>query len=283
MEKIDLMMNGIPGNVVTTIAGHIQKDPRFNLLPFSMTGPEITAKTHILGRTPIELIRPDRRDTVIKEIKKKFRKFICIDFTHPTAVNDNARFYVANDIPFVMGTTGGDRAMLQETVLSGPVPAVIAPNMAKQIVGFQAMMEYAATTFPDLFKGYTLTIRESHQHTKADTSGTARAMVGYFNHLGIPFSEKEIHQERDPAIQENVWKIPEQYLNGHAWHTYTLTSPDNTVCFEFSHHINGRDIYAQGTMDAAVFLHSRWKRQEGKKRKGEIYTMMDVLKGYSKR
>lgn len=279
MEKIHVMMNGIPGNVVTTIAGHIQDDPRFKLLPFAMTGPEITAKTHTIGQTSIELIRPEHRDSAIKEIKKKFNEFICIDFTHPTAVNDNVQFYVDNEVPFIMGTTGGDRELLQETILSGNIPAVIAPNMAKQIVGFQAMMEYAAATFPDLFKDYNLTIRESHQQTKADTSGTAKAMVGYFNHLGIPFSDSDIHQERDPVIQKNVWKIPAQYINGHAWHTYTLTSPDSTVCFEFSHNINGRDIYAQGTMDAAAFLHSRLKQQGDETTKGRIYTMIDVLKG----
>jgi len=279
MEKIHVMMNGIPGNVVTTIAGHIQNDPRFKLLPFAMTGPEITVDNYTLGQTTIELIRPDHRDTAIKEIKEKFKKFICIDFTHPTAVNDNVQFYVDNEVPFVMGTTGGDRELLHETILSGNISAVIAPNMAKQIVGFQAMMEYAATTFPDLFKDYSLTIRESHQKTKADTSGTAKAMVNYFNQLGIPFSDKDIHQERDPAIQKNVWKIPEQHLNGHAWHTYTLTSPDNTVCFEFSHNINGRDIYAQGTMDAAIFLHSKLKQQDYQTTNGKIYTMIDVLKG----
>ena len=279
MEKIDVMMNGIPGNVVTTIAGHIQKDPRFELIPYAMTGPEITAETHLLGDMTIDLIPPDRRETAIKEIRKTFTDFICIDFTHPSAVNDNAKFYVANNIPFIMGTTGGDRDQLHKTVLSGKIPAIIAPNMAKQIVGFQAMMEYAANTFPDLFKGYTLNIRESHQAGKADTSGTAKAMVHYFNHLGIPFSETDIQMERDPEIQKNVWKIPEPHLNGHAWHTYTLTSPDNTVCFEFTHNINGRDIYAQGTMDAAVFLHNQLKKTDSKTIKGKVYTMIDVLKG----
>ncbi len=278
MEKIQVMMNGIPGNVVTTIAGHIQNDPRFELLPYAMTGPEITAETHILGDTEIRLIRPEDRDDAMEKIKKDFPDFICIDFTHPTAVNDNAKFYVTHSIPFVMGTTGGDRKKLNETILSGTTPAVIAPNMAKQIVGFQAMMEYAATTFPDLFKDYSLTVRESHQKTKADTSGTAKAMVGYFNRLGIPFTDSDIHQERDPDIQKNQWKIPEQHINGHAWHTYTLTSPDHTVCFEFTHNINGRDIYAQGTMDAAIFLHGKLRGMEGKPAKGQIFTMIDVLK-----
>ena len=45
-----------------------------------------------------------------------------------------------------MGTTGGDQG-LEDTVRTSSI-LVIAPNMAKQIVGFQAMMEYAANKFP---------------------------------------------------------------------------------------------------------------------------------------
>ena len=215
----------------------------------------------------------------MKPLKKKFPGFISIDFTHPSAVNSNAEFYVKHSLPFVMGTTGGNREKLEKSVLSGKIPAVIAPNMAKQIVGFQAMMEYAAKTFPDLFKGYNLTIKESHQKGKADTSGTAKAMVKYFNQLGIPFSEKDIIKERDPERQKNVWKIPEKYLTGHGWHTYTLTSDDNTVTFRFQHNINGRDIYVNGTLDGVIFLYNRLTDKKADKYgKGVVYTMIDVLK-----
>jgi 4-hydroxy-tetrahydrodipicolinate reductase len=147
--------------------------------------------------------------------------------------------------------------------------------MAKQIVAFQAMMAYAADRFPGLFKGYTLEIRESHQKGKADTSGTAKAMVAYFNRLGVPFTAEQIQMERDPKIQRTHWKIPEAHLSGHGWHTYTLTSPDKTVRFEFTHNVNGRKIYALGTQDAIVFLHQKVAAGE----KGKVYSMIDVLEG----
>jgi 4-hydroxy-tetrahydrodipicolinate reductase len=147
--------------------------------------------------------------------------------------------------------------------------------MAKQIVGFQAMMEYAANTFPDLFKGYSLKIKESHQKGKADTSGTAKAMVRYFTSLGLAFAENDIIKERDPDIQKTVWGIPERYLEGHGWHTYSLHSADKTVRFEFTHNVNGRDIYAQGTLDALVYLGK--KVAEGAQ--GQVFSMIDVLKG----
>jgi 4-hydroxy-tetrahydrodipicolinate reductase len=69
--------------------------------------------------------------------------------------------------------------------------------------------------------------------------------------------------------------IPKEYLTGHGWHTYTLISGDNTVRFEFSHHVNGRDVYAKGTLDALVYLSARI----GEGTKGKVYTMIDVLKG----
>ena len=201
-----------------------------------------------------------------------------VDFTHPSAVNPNAEFYCQVGLPFVMGTTGGDRQKLVEAVTSSSITAVIAPNMAKQIVGFQAMMEYAANTFPALFEGYTLEIKESHQHGKADTSGTAKAMVAYFNHLGIPFSEDQIVKMRDPEIQQTHWGIDEEYLTGHGWHTYTLVSEDRTVRFEFTHNINGREIYGRGTLDALLYLSEKVEAGVS----GKVFTMIDVLKGSRK-
>lgn len=46
-----------------------------------------------------------------------------------------------------------------------------------QVVAFLAMMEYMGNTFPGAFNGYTLSTVESHQASKVDTSGTAKAVV----------------------------------------------------------------------------------------------------------
>jgi hypothetical protein len=46
---------------------------------------------------------------------------------------DNALFYVENQIPFVMGTTGGDREKLIEDTTAAGSYAVIAPQMGKQV------------------------------------------------------------------------------------------------------------------------------------------------------
>lgn len=274
MNPIQIMLNGLPGKVATIIAAHALQDERITLLPYSLTGPEIEIDRCTISGTSIELIRPADRERRLSTVIDHHRDFISVDYTHPSSVNANAEFYCRHGLPFVMGTTGGDRERLNQTVLGSTICAVIAPNMAKQIVGFQAMMEYAADTFPGIFKGYALTIRESHQAAKADTSGTAKAMVTYFNRMGVEFTPQDIAMERDPKVQREQWGIPETCLSGHGWHTYRLTSPDKTVVFEFQHNVNGRDIYAEGTLDAVRFLAKKLKTGAS----GRIFTMIDVLK-----
>ena len=275
MNRIKIMVNGIPGNMAVNVAKHVLDDERFELIPHSFTGPEIAETQYVIDSLSITLIQPEKKKQAVTGIVDREVSFISVDYTHPLAVNGNAEFYCKHNLPFVMGTTGGDRKLLEDTIKKSSIPAVVAPNMAKQIVGFQAMMEYGAKSFPGLFKGYSLTVRESHQKGKADTSGTAKAMIRYFNELGIPFTEEEIIKERDPETQKAKLGIPEKYLSGHGWHTYTLISEDQTVRFEFTHNVNGRDIYAKGTLDAISYLQKRI--EEGAK--GRMFTMIDVLKG----
>ena len=283
----------------------------------------------------------------------KYPDLVVVDYTLPSAVNENAAFYCANALPFVMGTTGGDRDRLLADVAAAGSYAVIAPNMGKQIVAFQVggggggrggqvwggwrvrrmkssrvkflnpsavdagallplslppptlpplydpafvllsafalaaflqtMMEMMAQRFPGCFAGYRLAVAESHQRTKVDTSGTAKAVVHSLNKMGLDFSEvrgaavgavgimcgggsaggmavacmhtfecdaasaspptstsppcppaclplqDQIEKVRRPEEQMGRMGVPESHVDsGHAFHTYTLTSPDGS-------------------------------------------------------
>merc|ERR1712048_496656 len=134
-------------------------------------------------------------------------------------------------------------------------------------------MERMASDFPGAFGGYKMSLVESHQTTKADTSGTAKAMVSSFNSLGVePFAVDDIKKVRDVKEQESMG-VPKESLTGHAWHTYTLTSSDGSVQFEFKHNVCGRRTYAEGVADAVGFLAE--KVQAGSKKR--VFSMIDVL------
>ena len=271
-NRIKVIVNGLPGKMASEVALAVSKAEDLSLAYYSLTGAGMPSELpieHPLRWTEMKLIGPHER-----EILGEGLDYISVDYTQPDSVNSNADFYCRHKLPFVMGTTGGDRKALEQRVKDSQICAVIAPNMAKPIVALQAMMKYAAENFAAYFKGYSLEIVESHQQGKKDTSGTAKAMVQYFNSMGIPFRDDQIIMIRDPEKQKEMG-VPAEYLSGHGWHTYTLKSDDGNVLFKFTHNVNGRSVYANGTLDAIRFLDKKVKVGE----KGKVYSMIDVLKG----
>lgn len=283
-SDIKVMVNGMPGPMATAAAEACLRKG-LSLSPFAMTGPDmeplsITVVDAVTGNhANVRLIPSSENDEILSQLEKTRSKFgddavLAIDYTHPSAVNSNAKFYAEQKIPFVMGTTGGDRDQLMKDMESFNASAVIAPNMGKQIVALQAGLEDLAKKFPSAFGDYKLHVRESHQKTKADTSGTAKAVVDSLKVLSgdDKYTYDDIEMIRDDDESKD-FGVKEEYINGHAFHTYTLTSPDGTVEFQLKHNVSGRTVYAEGTADAVKFLARKIENGEG----GKVYSMINVL------
>eukprot|EP00741_Cyanophora_paradoxa_P017733 tig00000203_g17127.t1 len=254
-SKPPVMVNGAPGKMGIDVSKAVLRRG-LTLVPYSLTGEDVQTASCDIGGVDVKLLRPSVREGAIDAIKQDFPSLIAVDYTHPTAVIPNAEFYVKHNVPFVMGTTGGDRDALMKIVNDSKIYCVIAPNMGKQIVAFQAMMEYMANEFPGAFSGYKLKVVESHQSSKADTSGTAKAVVASFKKLGVEkFDVDDIEMVRDPVSQVSQMQVPEEFLLGHAFHTYSLISPDGTVSFEFKHNVSIFIRYGTG-VDAKRLLGS---------------------------
>ena len=280
MQKVQpVIISGLPGKMATLLAKAIEASEQFSLLSMGLTGPAMTKGGSVrVGDRQIRTYPPADRMSFLDSVpwtlgEDKAPPILIVDFTHPDAVLENAEFYCRHELPFVMGTTGGDRARLKQIVEESHVSAVIAPNMAAQVVALQAAIEYMANTFPGAFSKFLMEVEESHQKGKADTSGTAKALIAQFNKLGVPFDVSQVEMVRDPAQQFDMG-IPSQFLGGHGWHTYRLGSPDGTMQFQFVHNVSGRRPYVKGTMKALSFLTNQV--EEGAK--GRVFSMIDVLK-----
>jgi 4-hydroxy-tetrahydrodipicolinate reductase len=290
LEGVYVMVNGMPGPMATAAAEACLRKG-LNLAPTALTGPDVpphmvTVTDPVTAQSAQVRLVPaiqDNKEELVASIAGMRQaagggasNLLVIDFTHPSAVNDNARFYVEQRLPFVMGTTGGDRQRLADDVREGQLPCVISPNMGKQIVALQAALEDLATKYPGAFAGYSLAVTESHQVTKADTSGTALSVISSINKLLAPneqFSPTNVQLIRDEA-RALEFGVPETALKGHAFHTYQLTSPDGSVTFQLQHNVAGRTIYAEGTADAVKFLAKKLRQGTDPP---QIYTMMNVL------
>jgi len=214
------------------------------LVPVSFSAMEVPGGRLEICDREIQIHDPSESEKVLPSIIEEYPDLIVVDYTVPDAVNANAELYCKLGLPFVMGTTGGNRQLLHKTVQDANVYAVISPQMGKQVVAFLAAMEIMAEQFPGAFSGYKLEVMESHQATKLDVSGTAKAVISCFQKLGVSFDMDEVKLVRDPEEQVNVVGVPAEHLAGHAFHMYHLTSPDGTVSFEYQHNVCGRSIYA---------------------------------------
>jgi 4-hydroxy-tetrahydrodipicolinate reductase len=277
-----IMVNGMPGPMAVAAAEACLRKG-LKLAPVAMTGPDVeqqilTVTDSVTGiSSDVRLVPSSDMDEILACVVAQKeaagdKNLLAIDFTHPSAVNGNAKFYVTNNIPFVMGTTGGDREQLMLDVTDHF--CVVAPNMAKQIVAIQAALEDLANKYPGAFSGYSLDVIESHQKTKADTSGTAKALVDSIKVLAdIPqytYDDIRLVRGDDESLK---FGIPRSAVNGHAYHTYTLTSPDSTTQFVLQHNVQGRTIYAEGTADAVKFLSQKIKTSISPR----VFNMIDVL------
>jgi 4-hydroxy-tetrahydrodipicolinate reductase len=272
MPRISLLFSGLPGKMaaeVFQLAAEQLHALSLQLHPQGLCGSEKHSGFYEASGARVELL-PEANRAALQCPPGT----IAIDYSTPDAALRNIRFFVERDIPFIMGTTGFDRAEAVRLVEAGNVPAVIAPNMGIPILLIQRALSQLAYEFPGALQGYSVTIQESHQSTKKDTSGTAKALVNAFQQLGLPATTEAIQMVRDPEKQRRELSVPEEFLGGHAYHFYNVTSPDASVQLGLSHCIHGRRVYAEGTLKAVEFLAERMAKGV----RGECYSMEDVLR-----
>jgi len=274
MAKIVVMLAGVPGKMASLVATAVVAQPDMMLYPHALSeyfgvddfGPFGSSTRVILECT-------DRHEKTLKEARDTID--MVVDFTQPRSVDQDVQRYCRLGIPFVMGTTGGDREKMAQTVRESSISAVIAPNMATPVVMLQAMLRFAATNFPGALNGYKVVVRESHRESKPDLSGTALELLGLFKKLGATCPKENILMVRDKAFQRDSMLIPKEFLDAHAYHRYVLTSPDGTVVLGFEHNLLGNQAYVNGCLAAIRFLATK------KGTKGQVFPMPDVLMGAS--
>lgn len=270
MKNLKVMVAGLPGNMACLTASAIKRTQGMTLATVglshtkngSFTQPDfgvflVPVEEHVAG------IRKNNPDLIV-------------DFSRGSA-EANCKTYCELGVPFVMGATGGSRSIMEKMVKESQISAVIAPNMAPEIVVLQAMLEFAANTFPGVLSDYSLRIAESHQKGKADVSGTALVFEKLLNKMGAISNDDGIVSIRDPLIQEYILGINKIYLDAHAHHEYILESEDGTAHLGLIHNIDGRNSYVNGTIMAIRFLGERINLR------GSIFSMVDVLQNLNSR
>lgn len=244
-EKIPVLVAGLPGKMATLIAEGVEgTSAEFELLHIGLSSernslnptPLHAGKRLRTLKTYVGMWGPRDHLLALSEAKNTFApNVIAVDYTTPDTVNRNAQLYAEAGIPFVMGTSGGDRKQLEETVRNSGISAVIAANMDPQVVARRMEIDDLAQSQPGIFEGARIEITESHQKTKKDISGTALALKAQYEGYGS--QGVDITSIRD-TDEQMALGIPDPD-NGHAYHWVKVFAPDGTVVQEFSTKVKG--------------------------------------------
>jgi hypothetical protein len=163
-QEFAVMVNGMPGPMALETA-RACLDRGFTLISTGFTGPGSPEEIIVDGAKKSQTVRllkgpgvSDDAMDVLKALKAENPNLIVVDYTHPSAALTNIQTYIECDCDFVMGTTGLEAADIETAFEKGSNIAVVAPNMAKQIVAVQYAMLRMAEQFPSSFRGYMLKV-----------------------------------------------------------------------------------------------------------------------------
>lgn len=172
---------------------------------------------------------------------------VAVHFGSGRQLQDLVDLSIKTKIPIIQGSSYEECVPIVEEGVKSGAKIIRAPNLSIPVAKFMSLFE---TQVKELCKVMDLTIFESHQKGKADVSRTARDMATM---AGI--NHEDIGYTRDPEEQQECLGVPEEHLDGHAYHFFKFEGMG--VKIQTSILINGRTTYAKGAIIIAKALVER--------------------------
>jgi 4-hydroxy-tetrahydrodipicolinate reductase len=207
----------------------------------------------------VSIVDPYSKDerTNSKELKKENLNNcdVVIDFSHPSCIQENIKFYISNEIPAVIGTTGwyDEVENLKAFAKDYPNSSIIySGNFSIGVSLYREVVKLASSLFGKT-GSYDVFANEIHHREKADSpSGTAK-LISDIIVENFDGKDKVVTERLDRKIEPN--EIHVSSTRG-GWipgtHTVVFDSPFDSV--ELTHRARTRDGFAIGAVLAASWL-----------------------------
>ena len=185
----------------------------------------------------------------------RYRPNVLVDFTLPDASVEAVEAAAEAAVPVVIGTTGfseGQMERLREA--SESVPVLKATNFAR---GVQALLRAVESAVADL-PGYDVEVTETHHNRKLDApSGTANTILetieGVREERGVDVGDRVHGREGEAPRQEGEIGVHARRAGDvRGEHEVLLAGNDEVV--KLRHRAESRRVFAEGALDAAVWL-----------------------------
>lgn len=251
---INVIVNGVNGNMGQVLLRHIQEDEEMNLV----CGIDRNPHKH------------KNYFDVYKDIFEfKGKADVVIDFSHPYNLPGLLDFGIERQVPLVIATTGfSAKDMKDIKSASDKIPIFYSANMSMGINVLLSLVKKSAS----ILKNFDIEIIEKHHNKKIDApSGTAYMIANKINeelnnnmeYVFGRYSKKEKREGNEIGIHA----VRGGTITGE--HSVIFAGPDEIL--EIKHSAASKSIFALGAINAAKYIIH--------KEKG-LYNMDDIINFY---
>ncbi|WP_253737710.1 4-hydroxy-tetrahydrodipicolinate reductase [Halohasta salina] len=179
---------------------------------------------------------------------------VVVDFTGPESAVDYAAACAEAGVALVTGTTGFDEAGLADLKATSESTAILkASNFSRGVAALRLAVQEATAALPDA----DIELTETHHNAKRDApSGTAKTLLDDIEDVREDISERVHGREGEAPRSADEIGVHARRAGDIAGEHEVLLGGSNEV-LSLTHRAGDRSIFADGALDAAVWLADR--------------------------
>ncbi len=229
------------------------------IIGFGKMGNMIMLDAKSKGHSIVSIIDPYSKDPLVSakelEVENLNNADVVIDFSHPSCIVDNIKFYIKNNVPAVIGTTGWNNQLDELKLLAKDYPQssiIYSGNFSIGVSLYREVVKLAATLFGNT-GSYDVFANEIHHREKADSPSGTASMIADVIEKNFEGKEKIVTERLDRKIEREEFHVSSTrggWVPG--THTVTFDSPFDSV--ELVHRARTREGFASGAVLAATWI-----------------------------
>jgi 4-hydroxy-tetrahydrodipicolinate reductase len=178
---------------------------------------------------------------------------VLVDFTAPAASTEYVAACAEAGVAAVVGTTGFDDAGTTALrTASDAVPVLRASNFSRGVAALRRAVREAVAALP----GYDVELTETHHNGKVDApSGTAKTILDDIDAVRGP-AERVHGREGDQPREGDEIGVHARRA-GDVTGEHEVLMAGNSEVLSLTHRAGDRGVFAEGALDAAVWLAGR--------------------------
>ncbi|MGD1822778.1 MAG: 4-hydroxy-tetrahydrodipicolinate reductase [Pleomorphochaeta sp.] len=210
----------------------------------------------------VAIIDPFSKDTLVSAkslTKDNLNKAdVVIDFSHPSTILENIKFYIKNSIPCVIGTTGwyDDIDELKQLTKEYSGSSLIySGNFSLGVAVFREIVKFASSILSKT-SIYDVFLNEIHHKDKADSPSGTSLLLAEAVRDNFDGKDTIVSEELKRKIEKNEIHCSST-RGGYITGTHSVVYDSQVDSIELVHRAKSREGFAKGALIAASWVKDR--------------------------